>query len=164
MSEDFDYLDDEPTQTQPLDPNIRKQLREAEKARKELEAVRAELERERREVQFSRAGIPETGVGALFRKAYDGSADAEAIRKAAEEYGIINAPVSAPAPDQLPNGELEALRRAQGATIGTSGAMPDPGQEYLSALSEAKSPEEVMAIIQGQSGQSLGLWTSRGAF
>ena len=163
MSEEFDYLDEEPTQTQPLDPNIRKQLREAEKARKELADVRAELEAERREVQFSRAGIPETGVGALFRKAYDGSADAEAIRKSAEEYGILNAPTQAPA-QATSNGELEALRRAQGATIGTSGAMPDPGQEYLSALTEAKSPEEVMAIIQGQSGQSLGLWTSRGSF
>ena len=163
MSEEFDYLDEEPTQTQPLDPNIRKQLREAEKARKELADVRAELEAERREVQFSRAGIPETGVGALFRKAYDGSADAEAIRKSAEEYGILNSPTQEPV-QATSNGELEALRRAQGATIGTSGAMPDPGQEYLSALTEAKSPEEVMAIIQGQSGQSLGLWTSRGSF
>jgi hypothetical protein len=163
MSEDFDYLDDEPTQTQPLDPNIRKQLREAEKARKELEAVRAELERERAEVQMSRAGIPESGIGALFRKAYDGPADAEAIRRAAEEYGILNPPAQAPV-QEASNGELEALRRAQGATIGTSGAMPDPGQEYLSALSEAKSPEEVMAIIQSQSGQSLGLWSSRGSF
>ena len=163
MSEDFDYLDDEPTQSQPLDPNIRKQLREAEKARKELAEARAELEKERREVQYSRAGIPESGVGALFRKAYDGPADAEAIRKAAEEYGILNPPAQAPAQNHS-DSELEALRRAQGATIGTSGAMPDPGQEYLAALSEAKSPEEVMSIIQGQSGQSLGLWTSRGSF
>jgi len=163
MSEEFDYLDEEETQPQPLDPNIRKQLREAEKARKELADVRAELEAERREVQFSRAGIPETGVGALFRKAYDGSADAEAIRRSAEEYGILGSPAQAPV-QATSNGELEALRRAQGATIGTSGAMPDPGQEYLSALTEAKSPEEVMAIIQSQSGQSLGLWTSRGSF
>jgi len=162
--EELEYLDDEQSSaTQPLDPNIRKQLREAEKARKELESVRAQLEAERREVLFSKAGIPETGPGALLRRAYDGPADAEAIRKAAEEYGVL-AP-QAPSQEAVASQqELEALRRAQGATIGTSGAMPDPSQEYLTALAEAKDPEEIMKIVMSETGQKLGLWTSRGAF
>lgn len=160
--EELDYLDGEESGNGSLDPNIRKQLKEAKKARRELEEARAELEAQKRELQFTRAGIPETGVGALFRKAYDGSADAEAIRNAAQEYGILN-PQVAPTEVDNSHAELEALRRAQGATIGTSGAMPDPAQEYFTQLAEAKSAEEVMSIIQSQTGQSLGLWSSRGS-
>jgi len=159
---DFEEYEDEQEERQPLDPNIRKQLREAEKARKELEAVRAELDAQKREVQFSKAGIPDTGVGALFRKAYDGETSAEAIRVAAQEYGILKDPneaIEAPSNDA----ELAALRRAQGATVGTSGVQPDPGQLYLERLAEASSPAEVMKIVQSQEGQSLGLWTSQGS-
>lgn len=163
--EDLEYLEGEAADSrEALDPNIRRQLKEAKKARQELEEARAELEAQKRELLFSRAGIPESGLGSLLRKAYDGPADADAIRKAAEEYGIINGTPSAPAEVDASHAELDALRRAQGATIGTTGAMPDPSQEFAARLAEAKTPDEVMAIVQGQTGQSLGLWTSRGAF
>ena len=157
--DELDYTDEETSSTDALDPNIRKQLKEAKRARRELEEARAELEAQKRELLFSRAGIPETGLGSLLRKAYDGPADAESIRRSAEEYGVLS-----PNPSDFvdPSGaELAALRRAQGATIGTSGSFPDPGQEFLSQLAEASSPDEVMKIVSGQSGQSLGLWTSR---
>ena len=162
---DFEEYEEE-QQKQPLDPNIRKQLREAEKDRKELETVRAELEAQKREVQFSKAGIPESGVGSLFRKAYDGSADADSIRKAAEEYGILQ--TSEMEVEQINSNaaELDALRRAQGATIGTSGALPDPGQEFLSRIQSATTPEEVLEFVKqaSSSNPELGLWTSRSAF
>ena len=144
MNDFEDYSEDEQQQPQALDPNIRKQLREAEKARKELDALRSELDAQKREVQFTKAGIPETGVGSLFRKAYDGEASAESIRKAAEEYGILS-----PTPEQVQaessnSAELEALRRAQGATIGTSGALPDPGQEFLAKIQSATDPDQIL--------------------
>jgi len=157
-----DEFEDEVTETpQPLDPNIRKQLREAEKIRKEAETLRAELEAQRREVQFTKAGIPDSGIGALFRKAYDGDASAEAIRKAAEEYGVLQsqAPVAEPV-----DAEVEALRRAQGATIGTSGAYPDTQQQYLEALAAAQTPEDVMRIVESDSGKKLNLFSSRSAY
>jgi len=159
---DFENELDESESNQPLDPNIRRQLREAEKARKELEAAKAELEAQRREIQFAKAGIPESGLGSLFRKAYDGEASAESIRKAAEEYGILSTQqASEPAASDV---ELEALRRAQGATIGTSGVGPDLGQEFLSRLAEATTPEDVMKIVSEPSYESgLGIWTSRNA-
>jgi hypothetical protein len=160
--DELDYTDEETSSPDALDPNIRRQLKEAKKARRELDEARAELEAQKRELLFSRAGIPETGLGSLLRKAYDGPADADAIRKAAEEYGIVGVS-AAPAEVDNSHAELEALRRAQGATIGTSGAHPNPGQEFYSQLAEAKSPEEVMAIVSGQTGQSLGLWSSRNA-
>jgi hypothetical protein len=160
---DFETNEDEPTSDNVLDPNIRRQLREAEKARKELEAAKAELEAQKRDLQFTKAGIPETGIGALLRKAYDGPADAESIAKAAQEYGILQpnqVQAEAPANDV----ELEALRRAQGATIGTSGAGPDLGQEFMARLSEASNPEEVMKIVMTPEYETaLNVWTSRSA-
>lgn len=157
---DFDETEESET-NQPLDPNIRRQLREAEKARKELEAARAELETQKREIQFTKAGIPESGLGSLFRKAYDGESSVEAIRKAAEEYGILNTPQAPEAPTASES-ELESLRRAQGATIGTSGTGPDLGQEFLARLAEADNPEAVMKIVQNPEYENaLGVWTSR---
>ena len=159
---DFDN-EDESNNENVLDPNIRRQLREAEKARKELDVARAELEAQKRDLQFTKAGIPETGVGALLRKAYDGPADAESIAKAAQEYGILQpqAQAEAPATNDV---ELEALRRAQGATIGTSGAGPDLGQEFMARLSEASNPEDVMKIVMTpEYEQSLNVWSARSA-
>lgn len=161
METDFDFEDEQPDPA-PLDPNIRRQLREAEKARKELEAMRAELKSQQLEVQFAKAGIPESGVGSLFRKAYEGPVDAEAIRRSAEEYGVLSPNPSDLAIDQS-DAELAALRRAQGATVGTSGSFPDPGQEFLARLAEASNPEDVMKIVQSQTGQNLGVWSSRDA-
>jgi hypothetical protein len=162
MSEFDETLEEQEPQV--LDPNIRKQLREAEKARKEAEALRSELAHQKREIEFTKAGIPENGLGSLFRKAYDGEATADAIRAAAAEYGILQ-PTQAPtAAVPSTDVELEALRRAQGATIGTSGVGPDLGQEFLSRLAEANSPEEVMKVVSTPEYQGpLNLWTARDA-
>jgi len=159
----YDEFDDEMEQTDRLDPNIRRQLREAEKAKKELEAVRAQLELERREVLFSKAGIPDTGAGALLRKAYDGESSLEAIQAEAEKYGILGQ-TQAPTPvAQEPSfdAELEAQRRAQGATVGSVGAMPDAEQEYMAAISAATSVEEVMRVVKGELGQRVGVQSSQ---
>jgi len=161
MAEFEDYEDEIEVERQPLDPNIRKQLREAEKARKELDGLKAELETQKREVQFSKAGIPDSGIGSLFRKAYDGDTSQEAIRAAAMEYGILQ---SESTEDFSNEAELDALRRTQGATVGNSGAMPDPQQMYLEALASASTPEEVMRIVEGDSGKKLGVYSSRGSF
>ena len=161
MAEFEEYEDEQEVERQPLDPNIRKQLREAEKARKELDGLKAELETQKREVQFSKAGIPDSGIGSLFRKAYDGETSQEAIRAAAEEYGILQ---SESTENYSNDAELDALRRTQGATVGNSGAMPDPQQMYLEALASASTPEEVMRIVEGDSGKKLGVYSSRGAF
>jgi len=152
-----DELDEE-TSNQPLDPNIRRQLREAEKARKELEHMRHELENSRRDVLLAKAGIPDTPLGNLFRDAYRGEADLDAIRAKAREYGILD---SQPQPvEQSNDPELEALRRAQGATIGSVGATPDAQQEYLAALANATTVEEIMRISSGELGRKVGVTTT----
>ena len=156
---DFDEYEDEQevVERQPLDPNIRKQLREAEKARKELDALRSELETQKRETLLAKAGIPDSPLGNLFKDAYKGEADLEAIRQKAREYGILDAPRQEEPSNDL---ELEALRRAQGATIGSVGATPDPQQEYYAALAGASSVEEVMAIARGDVGRKVGVTTT----
>ena len=159
-----DEFEDE-QENQPLDPNIRRQLREADKARKELETLKAQVELERRETFFAKVGIPESGSGALFRKAYDGEASVEAIRLEAEKYGILqSAQQESPVQEISYDAELEAQRRAQGATVGSTGAMPEPSEEVLTALAAATTPEEVMKVVQSGSGQKVGMWTSRSAF
>ena len=152
-----DEFEEQEQQTPPLDPNIRKQLREAEKARKELDALRLELETQKRETLLAKAGIPDSPLGNLFKDAYKGEADLEAIRQKAREYGILDAPRQEEPSNDL---ELEALRRAQGATIGSVGATPDPQQEYYAALAGASSVEEVMAIARGDVGRKVGVTTT----
>ena len=151
-----DEFEEQEQQAQPLDPNIRKQLREAEKARKELDTLRLELETQKRETLLAKAGIPDSPLGNLFKDAYKGEADLEAIRQKAREYGILDAPRQEEPSNDL---ELEALRRAQGATIGSVGATPDPQQEYFAALAGASSVEEVMRIASGDVGRKVGVST-----
>ena len=158
MAYDDDNDFEQEQTNQPLDPNIRKQLREAEKARKELDALRQELENQKREVLLAKAGIPDSPLGNLFRDAYRGEADLDAIREKAREYGILEVPAQQATPSS--DIELEALRRAQGATIGSVGATPDPTQEYYAALANASSVEEVMRIASGDVGRKVGVTTT----
>lgn len=84
---------------------LRHRAEEAQSKTKEAEtrAVAAE-----RRAAFAEAGIPSEGVGALFRKAYDGDVTLEAIQASASEYGISgqSAANTSPAPS---DGELQAM-------------------------------------------------------
>jgi len=86
MAESDEFYQDE--ETDHLDPNIRAELRKSKERAKEAEQAKAELADLKRELAFTKAGIPEDGVGKLFRKAYDGDTDAESIRQSAAEYGL----------------------------------------------------------------------------
>ena len=109
----------------------------------------------KREVAFTKAGIPETGPGALLRKAWDGDTDPDAIRKAAEDYGIFSqgsAPQEADYSD-----ELAGLARAQGATSGTGvGAGMSQGDKFMAAMSGATTQDEMMAVVRQFSEAGLG--------
>jgi len=136
---------------EPLDPNIRKELREAQATKQEL----ADL---KRSVIFDKAGIPEDGLGSMFRNGYNGDVSVQAVKAKATEYGLLKAaPVQI---DETSNdSELEALRRTQGATTGGDSAQPDPQQAFLEALAAAKTPEDVMAVSRGDLGRRLGIVT-----
>lgn len=142
MSDDLNP--DETPESEPQDPNFREALRNAER---EAKAARAQLEQLQRERAFDKAGIPETGPGALLRKAYDGEISPDAIRATAQEYGIFE-PVAAPAEQNL-DGELESLRRGLGATSGSGvGGGPNDGEKFLAGINSATSQDEVMAVVR----------------
>jgi hypothetical protein len=139
-----------------LDANIRKQLRAAEAATKEL----AEL---KRSVQFDKAGIPEDGLGTMFRKGYEGEVTVEAIKAKATEYGLLKPAGELNTDDTSNDSELEALRRAQGATATGDGPAPDKQQQYLEALANAKTAEEADAVVNGPLGKAVGVYGTSGA-
>lgn len=145
--EDFENeYDDSPV----LDPNIRKQLREAEKVAKEAAEAKKQLLELQKEMAFTKAGIPETGAGALLRKAYEGELTAEAIRKQAEEYQIFAPSHQAATEPQnsIPESELEGMRRVAGAAAGAGGTPPVNVEMALNtALAGANSESEVMAVV-----------------
>ena len=146
---DFDN-DDEYGEAPVLDPNIRRQLREAEKIAKEAAEAKAQLVALQREVAFTKAGIPETGAGALLRKAYDGEVSPEAIRQAAMEYNIVTpgAEPQAVAQSGASDAELESMRRVAGAATGAGGTPPVALEmAFTNDLNAASSEAETMAVI-----------------
>ena len=153
MAESEEFYQDE--ETDHLDPNIRAELRKSKERAKDAAEARAELESLKRELAFTKAGIPETGIGALLRKAYDGDTDTDAIRKAAEEYGILGNEdqVHDPVRD-----ELETHRVIQGAT-GTNQSGPTVYQAIQAAIDEAGSVDAVMEIVSKQ-GAGGGIFTT----
>lgn len=127
-----------------LDPNIRRQLREAEKQRGELEETRARLAALERKQAFDEAGIPTTGPGALFRKAHEGSMTPEALRDAAAEYGIETEGSAPRSTEPDLRAELEALRAAQsgGSVTHDQPSREDLFKQALDALDAIKDPKE----------------------
>ena len=155
MSNSDEFYEDQDDDN--LDPNIRAELRKSKERAREVAEAKAELNNLKRELAFTKAGIPETGVGALLRKAYDGETDPEAIRNAAAEYGILgNAPGTTSTPDPV-LAELEQHRSIAGAT-GTNNSGPSSEQELIAALQGATNQNEVVAIINSLGNES-GLFT-----
>jgi hypothetical protein len=133
-----------------------------EAAQEEAQAAKAELAVLQREQAFTKAGIPDTGPGALVRKAYDGEADPDAIKAFAEEYGVggqqgneegaaagtpANEPQAAAAPDPAAAAAAQAV---QAATAG-GGAGAPANTSPVDQINAANSAEEVLALA-GQAG------------
>ena len=138
-----------------LDPNTRKTLREQEKALKEAALEREELAILKREIVFTKAGIPEDGVGRLFRKAYDGALDAEAIKAEATSYGLLNPPAEPPDPGEAQRqAELSAMQRAANATSGPgSPSLEVQRAAAFADIASATSKDDVMAKFREAAAQ-----------
>jgi hypothetical protein len=133
-------LEDEPEDQPRMVQMARKDIRALERQAKAGDEARREAEAAKRELAFLKAGIPETGPGKLFVKAYDGELSAEAIHEAAMEYGIIAEEPS------VSDDELAVHTRM---TNTASGASPSTGKVDITAeLNAAKSQSEVMEIVR----------------
>lgn len=136
-----DLHDDDQHDEIPADePGWAKKLRKQfDAATKERDEARAELAAIKRDKAFDDAGIPTDKAGALLRKAYDGEFDPEAIKAAAVEYGIIDAPTPTPS---VPDDELAAHQRMS-ETVGAT----EPPKDLLSQMQSAGSFEGAKAVL-----------------
>lgn len=143
---------------EPLDPRIREELRKSrEHAARADEAEARAIAAERRSV-FAEVGIPSAGMGSLFRDAYQGDLSPEAVKAAAEGYGILGGAQSDGQQDGLTEAEREAQRRIAGAG---SGLPPQPGSDPREVIMQkireipfhvgddpAQKQEEIMALVR----------------
>lgn len=137
--------DEEELDQDSLDPNIRKALRKLEKDNHDLALKAAIAERD---AAFVRAGIPDTPIGQLFAKSYEGESDPAAVKAAYDALGLTEAPASEDLPPE-PSGptdqELDAQRRI--ASAGAAGDN-DGSIRYEDAIGSAKDVGEVMALLE----------------
>ena len=145
MTDTFDNDTDEQEQREPLDPKIREELRAARADRKAKTEAETELAALKRDMAFDKAGIPETGAGALLRKAYDGDLSADAIKRSAEEYGILS--TNAPTESDEMRAELESLRRAQSGVREQGEPEQEAVEEFYSKVRSAKGSTDVIDAI-----------------
>ena len=140
MSEsDFEFEDEAQDQAARKDP-VRARMRELEQQVKAFEAKAKEAEAATRELAFVKAGVdPDSAAAKYFVKGYDGELTAEAIRAAAEEASLI------PSQKKEVVAEQQAWNRV--AQASRAGETSDAPVDYVQRFNNAKSAEEVMALM-----------------
>lgn len=119
----------------------RKWVRDLEKRAKAAEKAAAERDAAMRELVMLKAGInPETPQGKLFVKAYDGEPTLEAVKAAAQEYGVLDAPTPA-----IPAEEIAAHQRVATTAAGADVAGED---DPIALIQRAESAAEVLELVE----------------
>lgn len=137
-------MTDEPTfdETDPGEdnsPDGPKALRDAYKrAAQERDQALSELTALKRDKLFDDVGIPRDKAGALFRKAYDGETDPDAVKSAAAEYGILEPPPASQVPP-----EEQAAHQRNADLMGVT----EPPPDLAAQIAAANSPAELDAIL-----------------
>lgn len=140
----------DPQQMEGLDPNIRAELRKSRQLAKDLHAAEVARGVAERDATFVRAGIPDSPLGQMFAKGYDGDpTDVAAVKAAFDALGVANAASEDLNQDQQndtgpTDAELESQRRI--ATAGAAGDN-DGSVRYEDAIHAAKSEDDVMALL-----------------
>lgn len=141
------YLDEELSENQEAQQSEseertdRKWVRDLEARAKGADKAKAEAEAAKRELAMLKAGIDlDSPQGKLFAKAYDGESSADAVRKAAEEYGVLDAPAPA-----IPQEELDAIDR-----VSRAGSVPaaTPMDDPIALLNNAETPDQIIELLK----------------
>jgi hypothetical protein len=138
----FDNYDseDQMEETETRNP-VRARMKQLEKETEALRKQVAEAEAAKRELTLVKAGIdPNDPKFKYFLKGYDGDLTPEAIRDAAVEAQLISTP---PSPDQTD--EARAWNRTAKIAAGSQTAQPPV--DWARRLQEATSPREVEQIL-----------------
>lgn len=150
----LEYTDDElglrPGWDEGLDPNIRRELREARKVSKQNEEMASRIANLEREQSFARAGIPAGPRAELFAQHYKGAVeDSTAVKAAYEElFGpVTTSPSDAGASTDATTDTSGDRRVADATAAGTSEGTP--GVVRLEdAIRGAKNWDELREIIR----------------
>lgn len=138
---DEDEFEDQPEQPQTKNP-LRSRMKELERENAELRKQAAAKAEAERELAFLKAGVNlNSPMGRYFVKGYDGEFTPEAIRQAAMEAQLIDAPET----NTVPDTETSAWQRTTQVAAGSQTAQPPV--DWAKRLSEASNEAEVMAIL-----------------
>jgi hypothetical protein len=141
MSE-FDNYDseDQIEESETRNP-VRARMKQLEKETADLRKQVAEAESAKRELAFVKAGLdPLQPMTKYFVKAYDGDLTPDAIRQAAVEAQLISPPQNQPSAD-----EMQAWQRTNKVAAGSQTSQPPV--DWTRRLNEATSPREVEQIL-----------------
>lgn len=130
---------------------LRKVVRDLEAANKakakklddlgeEVTELKGQTEQSRLTGIFSEIGVPDEGPGKLFREKDWSDKDAEEIKAAAQEYGIIDGG----GPDQEQSQQVIDSASQINETVGQQ---PESGPTVEQLLQEASTPEEIQAVM-----------------
>lgn len=131
-----------------LDPRIREQLRRTGDLERQTNEANARADAAERKAAFAEVGIPTEGAGKLFRDTYQGDPDPDAVKMAAESYGILGQRSGDAGNDGLTEAERLAHQRIAGAGSGIPPAGSDHMASYAGEMAKATSAEEVMQIVR----------------
>ena len=137
---DIDNYDSDMEETNSRNP-VRARMKELEKEAAELRKQIAEAETAKRELAFVKAGIdPNSPMSKYFMKGYEGDLDPDAIRQAAVEAQLISPPEATPT-------QVEAAGWQKIAKIAAGSQTAQPPVDWNQRLLNAESPKEVEAIL-----------------
>lgn len=151
MSDNTDQHDGDPGDGDQTVTMTRANIRKLEKAATAGSQAQQELAALKREMAFRDAGInPGDAKSKYFIKGYDGETSVEAIKAAAIEAGFLQASGQAPdtpAPSPFA-ADLAAMSRANDVTAAPQQPTASMEQAFHTALQAAKSPQEIMAVVE----------------
>lgn len=137
---DIDNYDSDMEETNSRNP-VRARMKELEKETADLRKQIAEAETAKRELAFVKAGIdPNSPMSKYFMKGYDGELDPDTIRNAAVEAQLISPPDATPT-------QVEAAGWQKVAKIAAGSQTAQPPVDWNQRLANAESPREVEAIL-----------------
>ena len=141
MSEFDNYDSEDQTEESETRNPVRARMKQLEKETADLRKQVAEAESAKRELAFVKAGIdPLQPMSKYFVKAYDGDLNPDAIRQAAVEAQLISPPQTQPSAD-----EMQAWQRTNKVAAGSQTSQPPV--DWARRLNEATSPREVEQIL-----------------
>lgn len=146
-----DYEDDfEETDDQQESNPVRARMKQLEKETRDLRKQLAEAETARREFNFMKAGIdPTEPKFKYFVKGYDGDLSPEAIRQAASEAQLIT-------PEKTVN-DTDKDAWQQSNKVATGSETAPPPASWIKRLQDANSEEELLAVFAEAQAQGIEL-------